>query len=147
MDFGKAKLIDEGNGLIVVATPTRGVDAGSNFTVAFDASSGEVVQTAEAHLKQTSESSGIAKMWKDGVSVVDKEFTNRDALNLGPTADGFIERLNRCLSNAGIPAWLLAAAAAGCGLGPAAAKIACIVALGIGAGTASYWVRYALDDN
>lgn len=128
-------------------------DEFSNLTLQLNGTS-SVAHYAETHVTAIDDESGHVRALQDGVVTVDRIFHNSDA----PGADveeasgefstmdhklGFWRALNRCLSNAGLPAWLVAFAMMACGSNPVGAVI-CLIGAGIGVGTAYFCVNWAL---
>lgn len=119
----------------------------SNITILFD-SEGEVTHYTESHLRELSENSGGVKSWANGNLVQDRVVTApEDAFaDISPQDLGSAwAELNRCLSSAGIPAWIVAAAGVVCSLGSVPGIVACLTTLGVGAGTAGWCGASAID--
>lgn len=129
------------DGITYVTIPLQNMHTGSNVTVALEGS--EIVATSETHLKEVSDDSGHAAIWRDGEKVVDDVFSGDDT---AVQTFGFSgKKLNDCLSGAGVASWIVAATGVSCGVPEVATKIACIIGLGVTAGTASYCVRRAFS--
>ncbi|WP_315186713.1 hypothetical protein [Corynebacterium durum] len=114
----------------------------SNLTLVLDTSSKKVEAYKEAHFFEESATAGRAVIWEDGKQIKDErvEATKED-LEKANAEEGIgdaISELNRCLSEAGIPAWIIAAAGFACSLASLPGYIACLVAAGVGGGTAGY---------
>lgn len=127
----------------------RGADSAfSNLTLLTD-NEGNVITYTEAHFTSTSPWSGHMKLWTDGVLTQDRDVVTEVAPpnkgEYGP--DGFNEAynaLNRCLANAGVPAWIIAAAGFVCTLANIPGVNACLVASGVGGYTAGKCARAAV---
>ena len=112
----------------------------SNLTAVYN-SSGDLQTFSEGHFTAHSATSGHALIYSDGVKVTDKDVT---ANNVSTRSIGdAIGELNNCLSAAGIPAWVVAAATAACSTTGWVGIAACYTAAGVGGGTVGYCVGKA----
>lgn len=151
LNFTQSRMtrVDE---LTIISIPITKLHPGSNVSIALKG--GSIQQVVESHFSTVSAGSGLARVWRDGRVIVDGLFSVSSPSGRGVYLDGgsgrtqgfSLDKVNRCLSNAGVPAWLVAAAGFACGIPEPATKIICIIGLGIGAGTLSFCVRYAFDD-
>lgn len=110
----------------------------SNLTLILDGQD-KVLSYGEAHFAEKSRISGHVTSWTDGKKTIDRDVYA--PTNEGVETQGIgdaISELNRCLSAAGIPAWIVAAATAVCSFGSIPGYIACLTAAGVGGGTAGY---------
>lgn len=126
-------------------------DSWSNFTVYYS-DNGLIEDYTEGHLKQLSADSGSVKIFLNGKLETDGVFHDSDAanssaqVNSGAVAFGLrdaIAELNGCLASAGIPAWLVAGAAALCSTTGWVGILACYTGAGIAGGTVGYCVGKA----
>lgn len=127
----------------VVTIPLRDLDAGSALTVAFS-SDGDLASWTEARFTEIDEMSGHARIVVDGHVVIDDTVDISAVVTPSHHGMGFWSALNSCLSSAGVSAWIVAAAGFACGAGGPVGMAICLAGAGIGAGTASYCVRWAI---
>lgn len=135
--------IDSSHGALTIPITDDGSQH-SNLTVLID-DDNNVMTYTEAHFTTFTEFSGHMTLWHDGTMVQDR-FVTAPHNDISP--QGFNEAydaLNRCLSNAGVPAWIIAAAGFVCTLGSIPGVIACLVASGVGGYTAGKCARAAVD--
>lgn len=112
----------------------------SNLTAVYN-SAGDLQTFSEGHFTEHSATSGHALIYSDGAKVTDKDVT---ASNVSTRSIGdAIGELNNCLSAAGIPAWVVAAATAACSTTGWVGIAACYTAAGVGGGTVGYCVGKA----
>lgn len=128
-----------------------------------------MVQTAESHAKTYSDTRGHLTSYTNGQLSFDEDIAA--VMRTTQTADGechtavpammdgaaaapavaagrqagFWGTLDSCLSSAGVPAWLVAAALVACGSTGPAGVVVCLIGAGIGAGTAYYCFLEALN--
>lgn len=152
LDFGAASETDAGLGNTAVTIP---VDRGpssehSNLTVLFNQSRG-ITGYVEAHFDSHSDFAGHMMLWHDGQLVENRSITLSPASDIAfndeNTPLGFNEAyhaLNTCLADAGVPAWIIAAAGFVCTLATIPGVIACLVASGVGGYTAGKCARAAV---
>lgn len=127
------------DGQSLVSVPLKNSESEwSNISFHFDEDA-QLVGYAEAHFTPLSNTSGKAEVYQDGKIVINDIFEAEDN---GMTFYGIkdaIGELNSCLSAAGIPAWIVAAASVACSAaGGWAGIIACYTAAGIFGGTVGY---------
>lgn len=112
----------------------------SNLTAVYD-TAGQLQTFSEGHFTEHNATSGHALIYSDGAKVTDKDVT---ASNVSTRSIGdAIGELNNCLSAAGIPAWVVAAATAACSTTGWVGIAACYTAAGVGGGTVGYCVGKA----
>lgn len=144
--------VGELDGKNVVTVPLLNVgDGWSNFT-AYYSEDQTIEDYTEGYFKQLSEDSGSVKIFLNGMLATDGVFKDSDAPST-PENSGratsvmgvkdAIAELNSCLSAAGIPAWLVAGAAALCSTTGWAGILACYAGAGIAGGTVGYCVGKA----
>lgn len=145
VDFAASTSTVNEAGETLVMLPLRNIGSEySNVLVALD-ESGQILNYAESHFTSYDEKSGHAKIWQDGELTVDGDFSDEDAPLQTRGVGDAISALNDCLSAAGIPAWVVAAATAVCSFGSLPGYIACLTAAGVGGGTAGYCAAAAWD--
>lgn len=127
----------KGETLAMVPIKNEGMDIG-NFSVVFS-NSGDIVDYSETHFVEKTKTSGHITNWRDGKLALDQDAY---ALESDGTADRSVQdalaELNRCLSSAGIPAWVFGVASIACSFGSLPGYIACLTAAGAAGGTAGY---------
>ena len=138
----RAVTAENRNGEVLVMIPiTNEGSEYSNLTLMLDSTGQSVESYKEAHFFEETENSGRAVIWDNGKKIKDErvEATASDVDDY--TTEGVgdaISELNRCLAAAGIPAWIIAAAGFVCSFASLPGFIACLIAAGVGGGTAGY---------
>lgn len=138
MDEAKTAVNDSGETLVIVALQDVGLEY-SNLTVVLN-EVGQIAGYSEAHF-DGDEDSGHVTAWLNGEKVRDDDVVSNGGTDR--SVGDAVSELNRCLSDAGIPAWIIAAATAVCSFGSLPGYIACLTAVGVGGGTAGYCVGSA----
>ena len=126
-----------GDTLAMVPLKNEGLEY-SNLSIVFS-HNGDIIDYSESHFVEKTQTSGHVTAWKNGDKVRDQQVSVPEGEVIEPQSVGdAVRELNRCLSAAGIPAWVVAAATAVCSFGSLPGYIACLVAAGVGGGTAGY---------
>ncbi|HJD69113.1 MAG TPA: hypothetical protein K8V54_05170 [Corynebacterium kroppenstedtii] len=146
LSLPEAKAATNSNGETLVIVPIRNEGTEySNLSVVFS-ESGNIAGYSEAHFFEKTATSGHVTAWSNGDKVEDEDVSASQSEAISPRSAGdAISELNRCLSAAGIPAWVVAAATAVCSFGSLPGYIACLTAAGVGGGTAGYCGASAWD--
>lgn len=141
-DGAKASTNSKGETLVMVPIKNEGMEY-SNLSVVFS-HKGDIAEYTEWHFVEKTQTSGHVTAWKDGEKVKDEVVSAPEGVTGAPRSIGdAVSELNRCLSSAGIPSWIVAAATAVCSLASAPGIIACLTAAGVGGATAGYCVASA----
>ncbi|KAB3523099.1 hypothetical protein GC425_02825 [Corynebacterium sp. zg254] len=136
-DGAKASVNSKGDTLVMIPIKNEGMEY-SNLSVILS-SSGDIANYSESHFIEKTQTSGHVTAWNNGNKVKDQEVSApQDATTAARSVGDAVSELNRCLSAAGIPAWVVAAATAVCSFGSLPGYIACLTAAGVGGGTAGY---------
>lgn len=119
-------------GLATVMVPVNGETPGGSLVAIFDEDR-EPADVIEFGVHETSPTSGIVSMYHNGDLVNEEEAHAPDtAGEVAPKVSLDWGKVNDCLSNAGIPSWIVAgvsvACSAGCLVTAGAACAACIAA-------------------
>lgn len=134
----------KGEVLVMVPIENEGMEY-SNLTAVLS-TEGDITGYSESHFSEKSETSGHITAWDGGKKVKDEDVSAPEGGVVAPRSIGdAVSELNRCLSAAGIPAWVVAAATAVCSFGSLPGYIACLTAAGVGGGTAGYCGAAAWD--
>lgn len=143
-DGAKTSTNSKGDTLVMVPIKNEGMEY-SNLSVVFS-QNGDIADYSESHFVERTETAGHVTAWKSGEKVKDQEVSAPEGGTTAPRSIGdAVSELNRCLSAAGIPAWIVAAATAVCSFGSLPGYIACLTAAGVGGGTAGYCGASAWD--
>lgn len=138
----------ENQNLVMIPIKNEGTEY-SNLTLVLDENQ-RILSYSEAHFVEEDSTSGHVTSWTDGEKTLDRTVDASEVPAEGdPGTEGVpeaIDRLNDCLSAAGIPAWVVAAATAVCSFGSLPGYIACLTAAGVGGGTAGYCAGEAWEE-
>lgn len=150
IDFDAAIVADNeaGEAFVMLPIANEGMEY-SNLTVVLN-NEQEIASYNETHFFEQSENSGRVIVWQEGEQIRDEVVVDESNVEDLPVASpagigDALSALNDCLSAAGIPAWVITAATAFCSFGSLPAYIACLVAAGVGGGTAGYCAAAAWD--
>ena len=146
LDWANIEVIEQEGKIASVIPILNDGDSWSNLAIYF--SSDRTIESyIESHFTTLNTSSGHVKIYSNGVAITDSVFTNDDLKQNSTSFRGIpdaVNELQKCLSEAGIPAWVVAGASAACSLGGGWAGItACYTAAIVGGGTVGYCVGKA----
>ncbi|WP_146743796.1 hypothetical protein [Corynebacterium heidelbergense] len=140
----KSSTNSKGETLVMIPIINEGIEY-SNISVVFS-NQGDIAGYNESHFVEKPSTSGHVTSWSNGKKIQDKDVSAPQGGITSPRSVGdAISELNRCLSAAGIPAWIVAAATAVRSYGSLPGYIACLTAAGVGGGTAGYCGASAWD--
>ena len=141
LEWDKASVGVLGENTIVTVPLANEGTQWSNLTAVYNPN-GDLQTFSEGHFTAHTASSGHAVIYSNGTKVTDKDVAAPDVAVAVGVGDA-ISELNSCLSAAGIPAWVVAAATAACSTTGWVGIAACYTAAGVGGGTVGYCVGKA----
>lgn len=146
LDLRAGRVVQADGGLIYSASRVTET-GGRTIAVSLDEDL-RATQVTATRLERTADGDRVrVRTWIDGEPAPSRTLSLDGAASSNRGVVAWTRALNRCLSSAGISAWVVAAAMVACGIASPAAVVLCLIGVGVGAGTASYCVQYAFRND
>ncbi|MBF6334099.1 hypothetical protein [Nocardia transvalensis] len=144
-DVARSRVVKRKDGSFIVTARIDGATVGSSISQFFDTAA-RPQSTVQMSLHAADENSGTIEVDVDGVRAFDKFVEERDSTlrRVGVNWDG----VNKCLSSAGVPTWVISAISAACAIGCAvSAGAGCVICASGAAGGWASEIAYCIKNS